>query len=85
MRISTHYGRTFVCKDYPGAALSKNTICSFIQWIGQDRAKWKTFYQRRLAQEAEGYHIAIDGTLKKDISRVNVLSDFSYKARSKMP
>lgn len=25
-RMSTHYRRTFVCRDYPGAALSKNSI-----------------------------------------------------------
>lgn len=24
-RFSTHYNRTFVCRDYPGAALSKIT------------------------------------------------------------
>lgn len=83
MRMSSHYNRTFVCKDYPGAALSKNTICSLLQRIGQDGSKRKMFYQRRLAQVAEDHHIAIDGTLKQDSSRVNDLSDFSYKARVK--
>jgi hypothetical protein len=32
---------------------------------------------------AEDHHIAIDGTLKQDTSTVNVLSEFSYKARVK--
>lgn len=41
------------------------------------------FYQRRLAQVTKDHHIAIDGTLKQDTSRVNDLSDFSYKARVK--
>jgi hypothetical protein len=27
-RMSSHYSRTFVCQDYPGAALSPNSICS---------------------------------------------------------
>lgn len=83
MRMSTHYNRTFVCRDYPGAALSKNTICSLLQRIGQDSSRRKMFYQRRLAQVAKDHHIAIDGTLKQDTSRVNDLSDFSYKARVK--
>lgn len=83
MRMSTHYNRTFVCKDYPSATLSKNTICSLLQRIGQDGTRRKMFYQRRLAQVAKDHHIAIDGTLKQDTSRVNDLSDFSYKARVK--
>ena len=41
------------------------------------------FYQRRLAQMSKEHHIAIDGTLKQDTSKVNDLSDFSYKARVK--
>lgn len=83
MRMSTHYNRTFVCMDYPGAALSKNTVCSLLQRIGQDGSRRKMFYQRRLAQVAKDHHIAIDGTLKQDTSKVNDLSDFSYKARVK--
>ena len=81
MRMSTHYNRTFVCRDYPGAALSKNTGCRLLQRIGQDGSRRKMFYQRRLAQVAKDHYIAIDGTLKQDTSRVNGLSDFSYKAR----
>mgnify|MGYP001025579552 FL=1 len=83
MRMSTHYKRTFVCKDYPGAALSKNTVCNLLQRIGQDGTRRKMFYQRRLAQMSKEHHIAIDGTLKQDTSKVNDLSDFSYKARVK--
>lgn len=82
-RMSTHYNRTFVCKDYPGAALSKNTICSLLQRIGQDGGRRKQFYQLRLAHVAKSHHIAIDGMLKQDTSSVNDLSAFSYKARVK--
>lgn len=83
MRMATHYNRTFVCIHYPGAALSKNTICSLLQRIGQDGTKRKMFYQRRLTQVVKDHHIAMDGTLKQDTSKVNDLSDFSYKARVK--
>lgn len=82
-RMSTHYKRTFVCKDYPGAALSKNTLGDLLQRIGQDGQKRKQFYQLRMASTAADHHIAIDGTLKQDNSKVNDLSAYSYKARTR--
>jgi hypothetical protein len=82
-RMSTHYKRTFVCVDYPGTALSQNTICTFLQRLGQDGGKRQQFYQKRMAATAEDHHIAIDGTLKQDTSTVNDLSAFSHKARAK--
>lgn len=82
-RMSVHYNRTFVCRDYPGAAMSKNSIGSLYQRIGMDGSKRKKFYQLRLKQVAEDHHIAIDGTLKQDNSKVNDLSAFSYKARTR--
>ena len=82
-RMSTHYKRTFVCVDYPGVAMSPNTICTFLQRLGQDGGKRKQFYQKRLDMVVEDHHIAIDGTLKQDTSTVNDLSAFSYKARMK--
>lgn len=80
-RMSTHYNRCFVCKDYPGAAMSKNSIGKLFQRIGMDGNRRKLFYQKRLQATAENHHIAIDGTLKQDNSKVNDLSAFSYKAR----
>ncbi|MCD8498804.1 MAG: transposase [Clostridiales bacterium] len=82
-RLSTHYNRTFVSVDYPGAALSPNSVCRLLQEVGQDGRKRKLFYQKRLAAVAADHHIAIDGTLKQDTSKVNDLSAFSYKARVK--
>ena len=82
-RMSTHYNRTFVCKDYPNAAMSKNTLGNLLQRIGQDGTKRKTFYQLRLSSVAKDHHIAIDGTLKQDNSTVNDLSAYSYKARTR--
>lgn len=64
MRMSTHYNRIFVCRDYPGVSLSKDTVCSLLQRIGQDAPRRKMFYQRRLAQMAKDHHIVIDSILK---------------------
>ena len=80
-RMSTHYKRCFVCKDYPGAAISRNSVGKLFQKIGMDGARRKLFYQRRMAATAADHHIAIDGTLKQDTSVVNDLSAYSYKAR----
>ena len=80
-RMKTHYMRTFVCKDYPGAALSQNSVGSLLQRIGMDGSRRKLFYQRRMAATASDHHIAIDGTLKQDNSKVNDLSAYSRKAR----
>ena len=80
-RMSTHYHRTFVCKDYPGAAMSQNSIGNLLQRIGMDGSKRQKFYQLRMAAVTEEHHIAIDGTLKQDNSKVNDLSAYSRKAR----
>lgn len=82
-RMSTHYNRCFVCKDYPGAAMSRNSVGSLFQRVGRDGNRRKAFYQRRIRATARDHHIAIDGTLKQDTSVVNDLSAFSYKARKR--
>ena len=82
-RLSTHYNRTFVCRDYPGLAMSPNSVGAFLQRIGQDGGKRREFYQARASSVIAEHHIAIDGTLKQDTSTVNDLSAFSYKARGK--
>lgn len=80
-RMATHYHRTFVCKDYPGAAMSPNSIGTLLQRIGMDGSKRRQFYQLRMQSTATGHHIAIDGTLKQDNSKINDLSAYSRKAR----
>lgn len=82
-RLSTHYNRTFVSLDYPGLPLSKNTVSKFLQSLGMDGGRRRAFYQKRAAAVAAEHHIAIDGTLKQDNSRVNDLSAFSRKSRVK--
>lgn len=80
-RMQSLYNRTFVCRDYPGAAMSRNSISSLLQRIGMDSSRREKFYQLRMAATAADHHIAIDGTLKQDNSKVNDLSAYSYKAR----
>lgn len=82
-RMSTHYRRTYVCRDYPGTSLFKNSVTDLLQRIGQDGGKRKRFYQLRFSQVEADHHIAVDGTLKQDTSSVNDLSSFSYKARTR--
>ena len=82
-RMRTHYDRTFISRFYPGLALSPNTICTFLQKLGQDGNKRRQFYQARAHAVMENHHVAIDGTLKQDTSIVNDLSAFSRKARVK--
>ena len=82
-RLSTHYNRTFVSIFYPGVSLSANTVCTFLQKLGQDGGKRQLFYHLRAQKVIEDHHIAIDSTLKQDFSVVNDLSAFSYKARIK--
>jgi len=82
-RMSTHYNRTFVCKHYPNASMSQNTLGNLLHRIGQDGSKRKAFYKLRLSTVMEDHHIAIDGTLKQDNSSVNDLSAYSYKARTR--
>ena len=79
-KMKTHYMRAFVCRDYPGIAMSQNSIGSLLQRIGMDGSRRRQFYQHRVATAAD-YHIAIDGTLKQDNSKVNDLSTYSRKTR----
>lgn len=82
-RINTEYLRTFVCRYYPGLALSANTVSVFLQKLGEDGTKRAAFYKRRINLVEEKHHVVIDGTLKQDTSSVNDLSAFSRKARVK--
>lgn len=82
-RLSAHYGRTFVCRDYPGAALSKNSVADLLRRVGADGARRRRFYQLRMARTAADHHVAVDGTLKQDGSRASDLSAFSRRARAR--
>lgn len=80
-RYSTEYNRTFISIFYPRLALSKNSVCTFLQNLGKARSQRDLFIKKRIERICEFEHIAIDGTLKQDSSSVNSLSAFSYKGR----
>ena len=80
-RMSAHFYRSFLCKYFEGASISKNSVGNLFEKIGMDSTKREAFFQRRMQATMETHHIAIDGTLKQDTSRVNDLSAYSHKSR----
>ena len=80
-RMSSQYNRCFISQYYPGAAISKNSVGNLFEKIGKSSQKRKLFFERRMKATAETHHIAIDGTLKQDTSKINDLSAYSHKAR----
>ena len=38
-RLASLYRKTFISRYYPGAALSENTVSSFLSHLGEDRTK----------------------------------------------
>jgi len=77
------YETSFLSEIYPGVALSKNTVCKFLNNLGKACSRITAFMQNRAAAVNMEHHLLIDGTLKSDESRVNTLSDFSRKAKTK--
>ena len=77
------YETSFLSELYPGIALSKNMVSDFLNDMGKTVSRIVHFMQNRTAAVAMDHHLLIDGTLKSDESRINSLSDFSRKARTK--
>lgn len=77
------YDTCFLSQLYPGVALSKNTVCKFLNDLGKACSRIETFMKNRANNVSLDHHLLVDGTLKSDESRVNSLSDFSRKARTK--
>ena len=82
-RLASAYQASYISVYYPGASLSKNSVCAFLKKLGMDEKKQLEFYEKRLARVCSDHHLAIDGTLKQDTSKVNSLSDMSYKFKMK--
>lgn len=82
-RLASAYQASYVSIYYPGAALSKNSVCKFLKKLGMDEKKQQEFYAKRLGRVCNEHHLAIDGTLKQNTSKVNTLSDMSYKFKMK--
>lgn len=77
------YETSFLSELYPGVSLSKNTVSTFLNNLGKALSKIVQFMQNRTAAVSMDHHLLVDGTLKPDESRINSLSDFSRKARTK--
>lgn len=80
-RMASAYRRTFARKFWPGANLSPNSITKLFERIGESGSDRKAFFVKRAAAVEKDHHVAIDGTLKQDGSKVNDLSAFSRKSR----
>lgn len=77
------YETGFLSELYPGIALSKNTVSTFLNDMGKAVSKIVRYMQNRAAAVSMDHHLLIDGALKSDESKVNSLSDFSRKAKTK--
>jgi hypothetical protein len=77
------YETSFLSELYPGVALSKNTVSKFMNNLGKTCSRITAFMQNRAAAVKMDHHLLIDGTLKSNESRVNTLSDFSRKAKTR--
>lgn len=82
-RIASAYVSSFVHEYYPHAALSSNSISHLYQVLGMDGKKREMFFEKRMEHVSAEHHLAIDGTLKQDTSKINDLASFSRKARIK--
>jgi len=77
------YDDSFLSEMYPGVALSSNTVCKFLNDVGKACSRIVSFMRLRASKVKMDHHLLLDGTLKTDTSKVNSLSDFSRKARTK--
>ena len=77
------YDDSFLSETYPDVALSRNTVCGFLNNVGKTCSRIVKFMRLRTEAVNMSHHLLVDGTLKTDTSKVNSLSDFSRKARLK--
>ena len=77
------YENSFLSELHPGVALSRNTVSKFLNDLGRACSRVTVFMRNRTARVGADHHLLVDGTLKSDESRMNSLSDFSRKARTK--
>ena len=75
------YETTFLSELYPDVPLSKNTVSSFMNNLGKASSRIVQFMRKRTAAVKMDHHLLVDRTLKPDESKVNSLSDFSWKAK----
>ena len=75
------YETGFLSELYPGAALSKNTVSTFLNDLGKTVSRIVRFMQNRTSAVSMDHHLLVDGTLKSDESKVNCYAAFyrSYR------
>ena len=81
--LKEEYDSSFLSELIPRAALSKNTVCTFVKNLGKAYERIRSFMKLRAEKVGIDHHLLVDGTLKSDESMINSLSDFSEKARLK--
>lgn len=79
--LADAYERSWLSVALPGAQLSKNKVSQLQAAIGLAHSLVVEFMRMRVSHVAKGHHIAIDGTLKQDNSKVNDFSKLSRKTR----
>ena len=77
------YEESFLSVLHPGVALSRNTVSALHAGVGRACSRIAAYMRRRAAALGADARVLVDGTLKSDESKVNSLSDFSRKARTK--
>ncbi len=82
-QLKAEYEESFLSEEIPGVALSRNTVCGFINNLGKSYSRIVSFMQYKVSSVCDGHHLLIDGTLKSDESSVNSLSEYSRKAKDK--
>ena len=81
--LKEYYDNSFLSELYPNIGLSKNTVSTFINNLGKCCSRIRKFMQKRTENVGIDHHLLVDGTLKSNESKINSLSDFSRKARTK--
>lgn len=81
--LAERYAESFLSELHPGVALSRNTVVEFHKRTGRECSRIFAFMRDRAERICANAHILVDGTLKSNESRINSLSDFSRKARTK--
>lgn len=81
--LKERYETSFLSERHPGVALSRNAVSKFQNDLGKACSRIIEFMRNRAAAVGADARLLLDGTLKSDESRVNSLSDFSRKARTK--
>lgn len=82
-QIADEYEESFLSIDMPGLKLGRTAVSTLIESLGKDYAKILLFMNNRVEKIDEDNLIAVDGILSVNNSRINSLSDFSFKSKVK--